>query len=240
MRYQPASLESSKFPSIVAPTIFHKSDGEDEVIIVNSGSLLKSISLHILAFILIFIISSGINKFAHRQEKEVAVDIISIKQYKQLVTADIAPEREITSQGFINQSNNNIESLNKSPTLNQVKKSDKSIPQYHIKFIPPIKKLDEEQGSDKRGGEIKRYEQLISHWLNEHRKQTLLSDKVAYLRIKISPNGELLSYYLERSTGDPVIDQAILTMVLDSNPFPRDPANLLSDTDIEFRIPIKN
>ena len=90
---------------------------------------------------------------------------------------------------------------------------------------------------------MKRYEQLISLWIEKFkqypmdaRSQGLQGETV--VRIRIDRKGNIRYYLLERSTGHPVLDRAAIDMVRRANPVPSVPNDYPKGDLIEFLIPV--
>ena len=90
---------------------------------------------------------------------------------------------------------------------------------------------------------MKRYEQLISLWIEkfkqypmEARTQGLQGETV--VRIRIDRKGNIRYYLLERSTGHPILDRAAIDMVRRANPVPAVPNDYPKGDLIEFLIPV--
>lgn len=91
--------------------------------------------------------------------------------------------------------------------------------------------------------QVQRYQQAISSWLDRHKIypneafQQRMEGQV-HLRIRIDRNGTLIFARIERSSGYPILDQAVLEAAKRANPLPRPPADFPGGNLLEFIIPI--
>lgn len=90
---------------------------------------------------------------------------------------------------------------------------------------------------------MSRYEQLISLWIEkfklypeEARTSNMQGDTI--IRIRIDRQGNILYYILERSTGYPLLDHAVIDMIKRANPVPAVPTDYPKGDLIEFLIPV--
>jgi TonB family protein len=89
---------------------------------------------------------------------------------------------------------------------------------------------------------LRSYEQMLALWLEKHKVSPPITwtgkEGDALLRIRINRAGTILLYKLERSTGNQALDDAVLTMVTQSNPVPPIPLEYTGDNQVEFLLPI--
>lgn len=88
-----------------------------------------------------------------------------------------------------------------------------------------------------------RYTQVLSLWLYKFRdypEEALTQNQqgVAMIRLRIDRTGRILYYRLERSTGYPLLDDAVRELVWKSAPVPEVPGHYPGGQQLEFLIPI--
>ncbi len=88
-----------------------------------------------------------------------------------------------------------------------------------------------------------RYEELLFAWIDRHKEYPLLAQRRGIegsgsIRVRIGRDGRLLDRSLERSTGQPMLDDAALEMVRRSSPFPAVPSDY-SGASFEFVAPVE-
>lgn len=88
-----------------------------------------------------------------------------------------------------------------------------------------------------------RYTQVLSLWLYKFRdypEEALAQSQqgVAMIRLRIDRTGRILYYRLERSTGYPLLDDAVRELVWKSAPVPEVPGHYPGGQQLEFLIPI--
>lgn len=90
---------------------------------------------------------------------------------------------------------------------------------------------------------IQRYEQTISLWMAQHKTYPEMAklqhiEGDAIVRIRISRNGQILESSIDHSSGNSIIDGAVLDMVRASNPGPAVPDDYPDGAQVEFLIPV--
>lgn len=89
-----------------------------------------------------------------------------------------------------------------------------------------------------------RYTQTLSLWLNRYKvypveARSAGTGGTVMLRIRINRQGRIMRYYLERSSGHKILDNAISAMVNAANPVPAVPPNYPDPRPyLEFLVPI--
>ncbi|SDC53388.1 energy transducer TonB family protein [Belnapia rosea] len=61
---------------------------------------------------------------------------------------------------------------------------------------------------------------------------------VALLRFRMKRDGTVVGYRIERSAGDPALDQAVQTMIQNASPLPAPPAEMSGDP-VELTVPVR-
>jgi protein TonB len=90
---------------------------------------------------------------------------------------------------------------------------------------------------------VRNYEQEISLWMAKHKnypeeaKQKRIEGS-AVVRIRIDRTGHIIYNAIDVSSGNAIIDQAVMAMVHDSDPVPRVPDNYPTGSELEFLIPV--
>jgi protein TonB len=90
---------------------------------------------------------------------------------------------------------------------------------------------------------VARYEQLLSGWIEQHRRmpeyamEQGMSGK-ALVFIRIDRGGNILFSRLEKRTGEPILDRAVMDMIRRANPVPPVPADYPAGDQFAFRIPV--
>jgi protein TonB len=96
----------------------------------------------------------------------------------------------------------------------------------------------------KEGQEIvSNYEQEISLWMARHKNYPDAAKRQriqgnAVVRIRINRDGHIVYHAIDASSGNAMIDDAVLAMVHDSDPVPRVPDNYPEGRELEFLIPV--
>lgn len=96
----------------------------------------------------------------------------------------------------------------------------------------------------KEGQEIiSHYEQEISLWMANHKNypEEAKHDRIegnAVVRIRISRDGHIIYSAIDISSGNAIIDQAVIEMVHNSDPVPHVPDNYPEGKELEFLIPV--
>ena len=90
---------------------------------------------------------------------------------------------------------------------------------------------------------VRNYEQEISLWMAQHKRYPEAARKRglegnAVVRIRIDRDGNIIYSTIDVSSGNSTIDQAVMTMVRDSNPVPHVPENYPQGNQLEFLIPV--
>jgi len=96
----------------------------------------------------------------------------------------------------------------------------------------------------KEGQEIvSNYEQEISLWMATHKNYPQAAKEAriegnAIVRIRINRSGHIIYSAIDTSSGNVMIDQAVIEMVHNSDPVPRVPDNYPEGRELEFLIPV--
>jgi protein TonB len=64
------------------------------------------------------------------------------------------------------------------------------------------------------------------------------AEGVALLRFRMQRDGTVVGYRIERSAGDPALDQAVQKMIQDASPLPAPPAEM-ADGSLELTVPVR-
>ncbi|MBY0354290.1 MAG: TonB family protein [Rickettsiales bacterium] len=90
---------------------------------------------------------------------------------------------------------------------------------------------------------IARYEQELSGWLERHKvypesaADAGIEGRVI-VRVQMNRSGKVLGSYVEKSSGHPVLDKAVLAQVRRADPFPAAPVTYPGSELLEFRFPV--
>jgi protein TonB len=89
---------------------------------------------------------------------------------------------------------------------------------------------------------LRSYEQMIALWFERY-KDTIAETRnegegKAILRIRIDRHGAIVYYKIEQSTGNNVLDKAVVAMVKNANPLPPIPPQYTAENQVEFLLPI--
>ena len=87
------------------------------------------------------------------------------------------------------------------------------------------------------------YESLLASWLSKYKtypsrakRKRITGEAVIY--VKINQDGKLLDYYLKSSTGNELLDSAVVKMIERANPLPEIPKEFKKSV-YEFAAPVK-
>jgi protein TonB len=79
---------------------------------------------------------------------------------------------------------------------------------------------------------------LERHKTYPHEARFRRAQGVAMLRFRMRRDGTVVGYRLERSAGDPALDEAVLAMIQRASPLPAPPAELPGEP-IELTVPVR-
>lgn len=87
------------------------------------------------------------------------------------------------------------------------------------------------------------YISLLMRTLERHRRypdeaRWRRTQGVALLRFRMRRDGTVVGYRIERSAGDPALDQAVQTMIQEASPLPAPPADVVGDP-VELTVPVR-
>ena len=87
------------------------------------------------------------------------------------------------------------------------------------------------------------YISLLMRTLERHRRypdeaRWRRTQGVALLRFRMRRDGTVVGYRIERSAGDPALDQAVQTMIQEASPLPAPPADVAGDP-VELTVPVR-
>jgi TonB family protein len=87
------------------------------------------------------------------------------------------------------------------------------------------------------------YTALLMRALERHRRypdeaRWRRAQGVALLRFRMRRDGTVVGYRIERSAGDPALDQAVQSMIQQASPLPAPPAELAGDP-VELTVPVR-
>lgn len=90
---------------------------------------------------------------------------------------------------------------------------------------------------------VSRYSQVLALWLYKFREypEAALAageEGQAVIRLRIDRSGRVLYYSLDRSTGSPLLDEAVREMVIKATPVPEVPKHYPGGSQLEFQMPI--
>lgn len=101
-------------------------------------------------------------------------------------------------------------------------------------------------GTDMGKGEevVRRYEQLLSAWIERHKIYPLEAQEngiegSVLLRIRINRQGTIQYITVERGSGSPLLDSAVVQTARASNPVPAVPTDYPGGDYLEFRVPMQ-
>ncbi len=89
---------------------------------------------------------------------------------------------------------------------------------------------------------ITNYENILANWLERYRSypRLALRKKITgegLLYVKINQDGKVLDYDLQKSTNEPLLDEAIITILKKADPLPKIPLEFKT-SQFEFSVPI--